>query len=61
MSTTENGGRRMKTWAVNNVEILQWLPNSLTNSHDHPKLELPGAWEPLDNSGPLPNGKAEET
>jgi hypothetical protein len=61
MSITENGRRRMETWAVNNVEILRWLSNSLANSHDHPKLEQLGAWEPLDNLGPLLNGKVEET
>jgi hypothetical protein len=39
----------------------RWLLSSPAKRHEFAKLELPGAWEPLDNSGPLPNGKGKET
>jgi hypothetical protein len=38
----------------------RWLLSSPAKCHEFAKLELPGAWEPLDNSGPLPNGKGKE-
>ena len=41
-------------------KIWQRLLNSSAKSHETVKLELLGAWEPLDNSRPLPHGKGEK-
>jgi hypothetical protein len=42
---------------------LDWrkLTFSPTNCNDYLDLELPGAWEPLDNSIPLLDGEGKET
>ena len=40
-------------------DFRRWLWNSPSEHHDSPKLELPGAWEPPDGSGPLPVGEGE--
>jgi hypothetical protein len=41
--------------------LLDWrrLLDSLANINESPQLELPGAWKPPDNVGPLPIGKGE--
>ena len=41
--------------------IWQRLLDSSANHYESSKLELPEAWEPLDGSGPLPNGEGKET
>lgn len=36
------------------------LWNNPTVINDRPQLELPGAWQPSDNSIPLPDGEGQE-
>jgi len=40
--------------------LWRWLIFSPANPHEYFELELPGAWEPPDSSGPLPVGKGKE-
>ena len=39
----------------------RWLHRRTTPRHEFLKLELSGAWEPPDNSGPSSSGEGEET
>jgi hypothetical protein len=50
-------GRKEEWQLVSHVVQRQWLMISPASLNELLQLELPGAWEPSDRSGPLPDGE----
>jgi hypothetical protein len=62
MGTFQRCKLRREGWCQRSIQSWIWrrLVTSPANQKDSLKLELPGAWEPLDNSGSSPDGEGKE-